>query len=264
MRVADTDRDLLELARGAGMATLGTAPTVSVIATISGRVTVRCERRGRAVAVKVYREPERIEAEVRYRKLAGECEIPLAPELSFTPGPPAVLVTAWVDGESIDRHPGAAGELGRLLAPYYRAQVPPPGAAAGWVAEIRRRAALELRRAAEMGILAARDRAQTAERLAALVEAADQRPQMLIQGDLQPEHVLVDAGGRICAILDWADSGFADPIFEVARVSLHQRELAGPMLEGLGIEADDSLLDGYRTLWELMSATWLAEYGFAS
>src|SRR5207248_1680335 len=101
-------------------------------------------------------------------------------------------------------------------------------------------------------------------RLDRLVGAAAGRPQMLIHGDLQPEHVLVDPGpGGIVAILDWADSGFADPLFEVARLSLLDHDLEAPMLAGLGIDADADVIAGYRVLWSLMSGTWLAEHGFA-
>lgn len=85
-----------------------------------------------------------------------------------------------------------------------------------------------------------------------------------MHGDLQPEHVLVGAGtGRVVAILDWADAGFADPLSEAARLSLLNPELEEPFLSGLGVTLDGELISRYRVLWLVMSATWLAERGYA-
>lgn len=83
---------------------------------------------------------------------------------------------------------------------------------------------------------------------------------MLIHGDLQPEHVLVEPlSCAIVAILDWADSGFADPLFEAARLTVLNPGMEKPFLAGLRLVTDVDLMCAYRVLWSVMTATWLAE-----
>lgn len=244
------DPDLLALAAEAA------GGEVSPIAWIAGRLVARAGH----LALKVYRDPERLEREVEYGELARSVGIPLPRQVGYRPGPPAALITEWIEGEPLDRHPGSARDLGRLLQPYYVARPAPAQAAPGWARELERRVRLELERAAEFGLPELPDDGE----LSRLPELARSRPQALIHGDLQPEHVLVDPGnGRIVAVLDFADSGFADPLFEAARLGLRHPELEQPFLEGLGIEPDSALRSAYRTLWSLMTATWLVEHGFS-
>ena len=112
-----------------------------------------------------------------------------------------------------------------------------------------------------MGLVPDAERAVLASHLERLVGRIGGRPQARIHGDLQPEHVLVDPRtGTVVAFLDFADSCFADPLFEVACLSMLDRALEEPFLRGLGIAADRALLDGYRCLRLLMAATWLVEH----
>lgn len=70
------------------------------------------------------------------------------------------------------------------------------------------------------------------------------------------------SSGDLVAVLDWADSRLADPLFDVARLSLQHALLEQPFLDGLQIGNNSDLLRSYRVLWSLMSATWLAEHGY--
>ena len=257
------DPDLMERAREAARDAVGGEAAISVLTSTTGRVTVRAGGPARpAVSVKVYLDPEKLVNEVRHCRIARDLGLPVPEEVSFDVGPPAVLVTGWSPGEPIDRHPEAAHELGRLLARYYVSEARPPGAADGWAKQVRVRANSELTRLGEMALLGGSQKQRVEQKVEEIVAAVRDRPQVLIHGDLQPEHVLVDPlGRRIVAILDWADSGFADPLFEVARLSLVNRELAEPFLTGAGLANDPMLIGGYRVLWSVLSATWLAERG---
>jgi Ser/Thr protein kinase RdoA (MazF antagonist) len=236
-----------------------------VVALATGRVTLRAGRPGGPeVAVKVYREREKLLQELKYSRLARDLGLPVPPEIRFDAGAPAVLVTGWVAGEPVDRYCAAARELGQLLVRYYVSIEPPATAAASWSREVRARAQAELRRAGDMGLVGRNVQRLVASSLDQLSDAVRHRPQVLIHGDLQPEHVLVRPSPlRIVAILDSADSAPADPLFEVARLSLLNPDLEQPFLSGLGVATDTNLMPGYRVLWSLMSATWLAEHGFA-
>lgn len=259
------ERKLWARAEEAARDAVGGDPTIALIASTPGRVTVRATpRAGRSVAVKVYRDPGGLVREQSYTDLARDLGLPLAPMLHFEVGPPAVFVTEWVEGEPVDRCPGAAFGLGELLARYYASREPPAEAAAGWTQGVRARADADLRTLDHLGLLKGDNWRAAAREIDGLVAAITDRPQLLIHGDLQPEHVLVERGaGRVVAILDWADSGFADPLFEVARVSLLNPELEEPFLSGLGVSADGEMIRRYRVVWLVMAATWLAERGHA-
>lgn len=260
------DPRLLWRASEAARAALGGEPITSLVASTTGRVSVRATSPHRqGVAVKVYRDPERLLQERVHSRLARDLGLPIPQELLFEVGPPAVLVTEWIDGEPVDRHPAAARGLGQLLARYYVSREPPPGAEADWAEHVTVRRDSELRRLNDMALLGETERDHVAQNLDELVAAVGHRPQTLIHGDLQPEHVLVEPLAlRIVAIVDWADSGFADPLFEAARLSLLNPELEDPFLAGVGIATDSDLMRGYRILWSVISATWLAERGLRS
>lgn len=154
MRMPAPGPELLGRAREAARDALGSEPVTTVMAATSGRVTVRASCANRpGVAVKVYRDPDKLQQEVSYSRLARELGLPVPNEFFFTAGPPAVLVTGWIDGESIDRHSATVKDLGRLLAGYYVSRQQPPGAADDWAAQVRARAGIELARVRTMALL---------------------------------------------------------------------------------------------------------------
>lgn len=153
IRRSKPDPDLLALARRTSVQVLGRGARFTVISAIVGRVTGRAETPGRKIAVKVYSDPARLHLEVRHAALAASVGVPVPRQVSFQEGPPAVLLSAWVDGETVDRHPQAALELGRSLRRYYAARAPSTRAADPWPDEIRARLELEDERCRAMGLL---------------------------------------------------------------------------------------------------------------
>jgi fructosamine-3-kinase len=86
-------------------------------------------------------------------------------------------------------------------------------------------------------------------------------------GDLQPEHVLVDPStDRVTAIIDWADHGPGDFVWDVAVLTIDHSEHREPFLHGYGAtpaqrDALDALLPLYSAVRLLGEAGWLAEHG---
>jgi aminoglycoside phosphotransferase (APT) family kinase protein len=86
-------------------------------------------------------------------------------------------------------------------------------------------------------------------------------------GDLQPDHVLVDpATDRVTAIIDWADNGAGDFVWDFAVLTLDGAPL-DDLLDGNGATraqrtALDALLPLYSVVRLAGEAGWLAEHGF--
>jgi fructosamine-3-kinase len=87
-------------------------------------------------------------------------------------------------------------------------------------------------------------------------------------GDLQPEHVLVDpATDRVTAIIDWADNGSGDFVWDVAVLTIDDPEPCDAFLDGYGATEEhraalDALLPLYAAVRLAGEASWLADHGF--
>jgi aminoglycoside phosphotransferase (APT) family kinase protein len=78
-------------------------------------------------------------------------------------------------------------------------------------------------------------------------------PPALLHGDLHLRHLYADAG-RLTGILDWGDSLYGDPLFDVARFTMTADTAV--VLAGYGLTPDrelDRIFSQYRILWSLMA-----------
>jgi len=86
-------------------------------------------------------------------------------------------------------------------------------------------------------------------------------------GDLQPEHVLVDpATDRVAAIIDWADHGAGDFVWDFTVLMLDHAEQLDAVLDGYGATQEqhaalDALLPLYSVVRLIGEAGWFAEHG---
>jgi fructosamine-3-kinase len=87
-------------------------------------------------------------------------------------------------------------------------------------------------------------------------------------GDLQPEHVLVDpATDRVTAVIDWADHGPGDFVWDVAVLTIDDPEPRNALLDGYGATGEqraalDALLPIYCVVRLAGEACWFADHGF--
>jgi len=87
-------------------------------------------------------------------------------------------------------------------------------------------------------------------------------------GDLQPDHVLVDASThRVAAIIDWSDQGSGDVGWDVAVLTLDRDRHLDELLAGYGANDDlraalDQLLSLSGVVRLLGEASWLAEHNY--
>jgi fructosamine-3-kinase len=87
-------------------------------------------------------------------------------------------------------------------------------------------------------------------------------------GDLQPEHVIVDpATDRVAAIIDWADQGAGDFVWDVAVLTIDHQSYLSAFLDGYAATREqraalDALLPLYSAVRLVGEAGWFAEHGF--
>ena len=109
------------------------------------------------------------------------------------------------------------------------------------------------------------------ERIRAALRAApglDTPHVVWCHGDLQPEHVLVDpATDRVTAIIDWADHGTGDCVWDIAVLTIDDPQHRDAFLHGYGAtaaqhDALDALLPLYAVVRLAGEAGWFADHGF--
>ena len=94
-----------------------------------------------------------------------------------------------------------------------------------------------------------------------------QRPIVLLHGDLQTEHILVDSQTeKVLAFLDFADAQPGDPLWDIAVVTLWDNGLTDLLLEAYNSieknEETEQLISLYRLLRHLTEIPWLLERAF--
>ncbi len=97
--------------------------------------------------------------------------------------------------------------------------------------------------------LAARVRAVAPE----FIESVAGVTPVLLHGDLHLRHVYA-AGAELTGILDWGDTTYGDPLFDLARLSMAGPQVTAAFLAGYGeVDAPPRTLSMYRALWSLIA-----------
>jgi aminoglycoside phosphotransferase (APT) family kinase protein len=220
--------------------------------------------------VKAYEDAPALAHEARVLELARDRGVPVPDVLAFEPGPPAVIVMTRLRGEPLTSALGetAAAEAGAALRLVHGLPAAPPftGGQHRWEEFVVWWAEREAAACARLGILTPPEAAEAAGRISAARDLLARRPTVLIHGDLQTDHVLVESG-RLCGIIDFVDAQPGDGLLDVAVLTLEDDALTAPVLRGLGVAADETtalLLDRYRLLRRLAAAAWLLERGYAA
>ncbi len=217
------------------------------------------------VVLKIYVEGDALKREFDATQKAAEAGVPTATVLGFEQGSPSVLLLKYVSGESISsKKPLAAKEVGKYLEQFHQigATAPFSGGQYNWHEFVSWWANQEISNVKKLGIFD--------EKIVNLIEQKFQdnssllfsRPVVLLHGDLQAVHVLVDQEkDEFLAFLDFADTQPGDPLLDIAVLSLHDEALASYVLEGYqGIENDEKvqrILALYRLLRRLAEIPWL-------
>jgi aminoglycoside phosphotransferase (APT) family kinase protein len=86
---------------------------------------------------------------------------------------------------------------------------------------------------------------------------------VFIHGDLQVDHVFVDSD-EVTGVVDWSEASQGDALFDVAILTLGNREHLGDVVAGYGTDVDRDLIRAWWSLRCLTNVRWLAEHGYGS
>jgi aminoglycoside phosphotransferase (APT) family kinase protein len=222
------------------------------------------------IIFKVYLAGQALQHEYAIAQKAASIGVPIPEMLGFEAGPPAVLAMKQVLGHLLSsRTPFAAKEAGKYLQRFHTLGAHPlfSGGQQQWDAFISWWENEEIEKVKRLGVLDSHYMSQWQEQFEALRPLLVQRPVVLLHGDLQTAHILVDPQTeKVLAFLDFADTQPGDPLLDIAVVTLWDQELTDFLLEGYsGIaktEETKQLLSLYRLLRHLAEIPWLLERGF--
>ena len=220
--------------------------------------------------LKVYTDGATLAREREVAQRAHAAGIPVAEILGFADGPPAVLAMRQVIGRTLSAAMRRAPrDAGAQIARFHRLGAHPPFADGQphWEDFILSRVDRELARLRHLGVLAEGEAVALRRRFDQLRPSLAARPIVLLHGDLQAEHIIVDPEGeRVLALLDFADAQPGDPLLDFAILTLWDRGLTAPVLDGYGGTGDRAvtkrLLAHYRLLRHLGEVPWLLARGF--
>jgi aminoglycoside phosphotransferase (APT) family kinase protein len=222
------------------------------------------------IVLKVYSAGATLEREWAVARRAGAAGVRVAALVGFEAGPPAVLAMRQVVGQPLSSGlPGAARDAGVQLARFHRLGAEPPFADGQlrWEAFVLAAVERELASLRHLRVLDDGECGAIRRRFDQIRGDLAARPVVLLHGDLQPDHVIVDPqAARVVALLDFADAQPGDPLLDIAVLTLWDRALAGPVLAGYGGIDNGAetrrLLAHYWLLRYLGEVPWLLERGF--
>lgn len=222
------------------------------------------------IVLKVYMSGKTLQHEYDVAQKVEASEIPIPEIIGFEAGQPAVLAMKQVIGHRLSSHyKVAAKEAGKYLQQFHNIGAHPPfsGGQQHWDEFIFWWVNDEVEKVKRLDVFDPLHIRELQERFDTLPPLLTHRPIVLLHGDLQTEHILVDSQTeKVLAFLDFADAQPGDPLLDIAVLTLWDHALTDLLLEGYsGIENNEEtkqLLSLYRLLRHLAEIPWLLERGF--
>jgi aminoglycoside phosphotransferase (APT) family kinase protein len=222
------------------------------------------------IVLKVYVAEKILQHEYDIAQKAASMGVPIPEIIGFEAGEPAVLAMKQVIGHPLSSHNKfAAKEAGKYLRRFHALSAHPPfsGGQQHWEIFISLWVHEEIEKVRRLEVLEPFRLMEIQEYFDMLQPLLADRPIVLLHGDLQTAHILVDPQTeKVLAFLDFADAQPGDPLLDIAVVTLWDHGLTGLLLKGYsGIannEETKQLLSLYRLLRHLAEIPWLLERGF--
>lgn len=221
------------------------------------------------VVIKVYADQDLLQRDWETTQLARGVGVPTPDAIDFVHGSPALYAMRRARGRPLATGDAAAQEAGAVLARLHSLAAQPlfPSGARRWDEHVANLANYCLAELDPYHIFTVAELAWLRSSIVSRHDLLVERPIVLLHGDLQPAHILVDTRGeRVVAFLDFADAHPGDPLVDVAILTLNDPQLVVPLLNGYGRFLDDErtpdLLALYRLLRHVGSISWLLARGF--
>lgn len=210
--------------------------------------------------------------EIRANDAARAAGVPVPPRVLWHEGPPAVYVAEFVDGDELGaespdswwRATGAA--LRRLHGDAATEGFPYFGGRDSWWGWLHEWTEYERDRALSDGFVAP----ASVERLTAMLRRAfagrAEPSPALLHGDCGPYHWLLRDEALVAA-LDFGDAGLGDPVYDLATLTLWDRDRLPAVLAGYGADAAftayaTELQLPYHVIRHFAATDWLVDHGF--
>src|SRR5215216_5573346 len=221
------------------------------------------------IILKVYRERNTLKRELEVAEKAKAIGMPVPEMIGLDIDAYTVLVMKQVIGMPL--HTGsknAIQEAGKYLRKFHRMGAKPPfsGGQNKWDEFVLWWAFKEIDSLYELEICSQRESDALKTLFKEFQPALQDRPVVLLHGDLQAEHILVDqARGKVIAFLDFADAQPGDPLMDIAVLTLWDHEMTDSFLEGYesieNTRETQNLISHYRLLRHIAEVPWLHDKG---
>jgi aminoglycoside phosphotransferase (APT) family kinase protein len=187
-------------------------------------------------------------------------------------GDPAVLVLDAVPGEPLHQTMSdrmwteAAATLRRVHEIDAPAGLGGSGTLDSWRDRCRQQAVEAVDAIKARGLLAASEAGPVLQQLDQRLGALPNTPARFLHGDCMAKHVLV-TDSEIGGVIDWAEAGGGDPLWDVAVLTMFARDRLPAFLAGYGVPDDalDEVLTVVGAYWDLRTAKaahWSFEHGY--
>jgi aminoglycoside phosphotransferase (APT) family kinase protein len=221
----------------------------------------------KGVFIKVYDHAGPLSAELYNLEVAAGAGLPTPRVLRFIDeSTPAVLVMTAIAGRRISASDPADTwrELGSIVRRVSEIVLSPEPPMPPWAALVLDRLRRELDQWVSLEVTTRDAAATLVDALEGMEPILATRLLAFTHNDLQADHVLVDpSSGRLLGVVDFADARTADPLLDLAVVSMDNGAPTAELLAGFGDagrHAED-LIPWYRLLKRISSANWLHNQG---
>jgi len=222
------------------------------------------------LVLKVYLDKTALQKEFEVAKLAQAVGVPTPEIIGLDIDECTVLTMKKVAGSplSIDNK-NSVEEAGRYLKQFHNigAKLPFSGGQNKWDDFILWWTFKEIDSLFELSMCNTMERDELKDRFKKIKPLLETRPVVLLHGDLQKDHIIVDPEvDKVKAFIDFADAQPGDPLLDIAVLTLWNHELTPLLLEGYGTIEDNeemqTIISHYRLLRHIAEIPWLYSRGY--
>jgi aminoglycoside phosphotransferase (APT) family kinase protein len=220
--------------------------------------------------LKTYSDKRLLERDLQISAKAKEVGVPVPEVKGVERGEFTTLIMQYINGIPLSSNDiNAAQEAGKYLKLFHSIGAKPPfsGGQSKWDEFILWWVHEETTRLRKLSVFTDQEIEKIEKEFDELRSQLVTRPIVLLHGDLQVAHILVDPeGNKVVAFIDFADAQPGDPLMDIAVLTLWDKKLTDLVLKGYGdIEntvETQKIISAYRLLRRMGEIAWLTERGF--
>jgi len=220
--------------------------------------------------LKVYTDKTALQKEVEVAREAQAAGVPTPEMIGLEIEELAVLTMRQVIGTPLSaRNKNAIQAAGKYLRKFHRIGARPPfsGGQTKWDEFILWWSFKEIDALYDLSVCDENERDELKDRFQKLKPILESRPVVLLHGDLQADHIIVDPkADKVLAFIDFADAQHGDPLLDIAVLTLRDPELTPLLLKGYESIEDNkqtqNMISHYRLLRHIAEIPWLYQRGY--